>query len=929
MRFALVIEPAGESAIEPIDRLAPLRLAVAHAGFNVVRLRAGATLARDLARAIAVADDEDSALVYVTGDVRIEGADVSLLAELPMAFSQMAACVGERTLAQLLFVVDARVAGERGDAMTGVEVVEAIVHGIAPKQRKIELLAAVETGPLDQPPSLSLTRFFVQAIHDKSGPDESGTMTMSRLYATMKAHPEFATTVPSFAHVNGPTDFVVVAPVAERPSEAPLPVAPVASSAPPSAPASGDRPSKVESARGGTIRTPWRARAVMPMPAIEPILAEAERAHKGAQWDAALDAYRKALMLLGDRDPSAMASVYASIADVKLAQGKEREAEASFEKALAADASHGRSLAALVKMASAAKDWRRAASLERRLARTLTDDGKKIEALARSAELYEDAKDLRTAVQVLEEARAIRPAEPVLLTALRAGYEALRQWSKVVEVLGAMAEAAPLLHDKAQRRFEQADVLLGRLRDEEVGLGVLAAALDEDPTHERALSAMVAVHSRREEWREIEKVYQKLVDAFALREDATRAWEICKKLGQLRRDKLVDGPGALEAFTAAVKLKPKDSETRAALAELLVAKGDREAAIAELELVARIDPSRAETHRRLFELHRRAGATDRAWLAATALEALGAANVDQAMLAHQFRGEGRAQAALDEASWALLRAPGSDAVIEAVTRAITPAAIRLKLDELRAERHLLLLDEEKKQPATSTATIVRTFAFAGTVLGAEPPSLYAQDGNVPGGLAAVQAEHPATLFAATLASGLKLPELSFLVARHLVYYRPEHYVLLFYPTLAELTALVLATVKIARPELPVPISPLSVRLRKELVKHTTDEQKKALAKAVDELDARGGKLDLAAWLAGVELTANRAGLLLAGDLAVALATIRGEKRAIADLSFEDRRAELLAFTASRAIAELRLRLGIAARSSLPPPPPSNKNAPTP
>jgi golgin subfamily B member 1 len=760
-------------------------------------------------------------------------------------------------------------------------------------------------------------------------------MHMSRAYATMKNHPEFAATVPGFTHVNGPSDFIIVAPVAERTSERPSVQSVNASPAPPDPAAPRSDAPKSEIPRSdaprsevprsdiprSSTRTPGRTRAVVPMPAIEPILAEAEQAHKKGEWELALEGYRKALMLLAGKEPAAMASVYASMAEVKLAQGKDREAEANFEKALGADPAHAKALLALVRIASATKDWRRAAALERRLARTFSDDGKRIETLARAAELYEDAKDLRTAVDVLEEARKIRPTEPVLLTALRAGYEALRQWSKMVEVLGAMAEAAPLLHDKAQRRFEQADVLLGRLRDEQVGLAVLATALEDDPTHERALAALVAVHARREEWREIERVYQKLVDAFAGREDAARAWEVCKKIGQLRRDKLADGPGAVDAFTAAVKLRPKDIESRAALAELFFAKGDREAATAELETAARFDPSRAETHRRLFELHRRAGATDRAWLAATALEALGAANVDQAMLANQFRGEGRPTIALDEASWVLLRAPGSDPVIEAITRVIAPAAVRVKLDELRAERRLVLLDQEKRQEEGSTATLVRTFAFVGTVLGVKPPELYAHD-TVAGGLAAVQAEGPSTVFALSLGSGQKLPELAFLVARHLVYYRLEHYVLLFYPTLAELTALVLAAVKLARPELPVPISPQSVRLRKELAKYATEEQRSALVAAVDQLDARGGKLDLAAWLVGVEQTANRAGLLLSGDLAMALAAIRGEERAIADLTFDDRRGDLLAFTASRALAALRVKLGIAAKESLPPPPAS-------
>ncbi len=919
MRFALVIEPAAVAGAF-VDRLAPLRAAVARAGFNVVRLASGPTLSRDLARAVAATDDEDSTLVYVAGDVRFEGGEIALLSDPPMAVAEVARTVGGRPLAQLLFVVDARAQGEPGDAMRALEHVEALVAAIAPRQRKLELLAAIESGPLSAPPSLTLTRFFVQALDDPNALAPDGTMRMSRAYAKMTEHPEFASTVPSFAHVKGPHDSMVVAPIAERVSELP--------SSPASSPTSTPLPppSLASQAAPLTIRTPWRARAIVPMPAIEPILADAERAHKKGEWDAALDGYKKALMILGDKAPQAMASVYASIGEVKLAQGKEREAETSLEKALAADPSHTRALAALVKLATDAKDWKRAAGLERRAARAMTNDDKRIETFARAAELYESASDLRTAVQVLEEARAIRPTEPVLLTALRAGYEALRQWSKMVEVLGVMAESAPLLHDKAQRRFEQADVLLGRLRDEEVGLAVLATALEDDPTHERALAAMVAVHSRREEWRDLARVYEKLVDAFAHREDAARAWEVCKKLGLLRRDKIGDGPGALEAFTAAVKLRPKDVEARSALAELFVAKGDREAAIAELEMAARVDPSRAETHRRLFELHRRAGATDRAWLAATALEALGVANVDQGMLADQFRGEGRPTATLDEASWALLRAPGNDPVIEAIARAVAPAAVRVKLDDLRADRRLVTLDPAKRQAAESTATLVRTFALVANVLGVKPPALYAQE-SVPGGLGAVQAEEPSTLFATALGTRQKVTDLAFLVARHLVYYRPEHYVLLFYPTLAELTALVLAAVKVARPELPVPISPLSVKLRRELAKLTTESQKSALAVAVEELDARGGKLDLAAWLGGVELTANRAGALVAGDLSVALGVARGEERKTGDLTFEDRRGDLLAFTASRALAELRIKLGLAARASLPPPPPSAKALP--
>ncbi|HEY2512099.1 MAG TPA: hypothetical protein VGI39_14625, partial [Polyangiaceae bacterium] len=516
MRFALVVEPP---ASEPLDRLAPLRLAIARAGFNVVRLRSGPALRRDLERAIDATEPDDAALVYIAGDLKLHGEDVALAADLPLPLSEMARVVGERRLGQVLFVVDGRAEGEKGDAINALEHVEAIVAAISPRphagapgspSRPMELLAAVESGPFDAPPVFALTRFFILALEDTIALSPDGTMRMSTAYTTMKGHPEFAASVPSFTHVKGASDFVIVAPMVERVSEPP--------------------PSRASTLPPGSVPPslrPPRPRSVLPLPALEPILAEAERAHSKKQWADALDGYRKALMVAGDGEPRLMASLYASIAEVKLAQGKGREAETSFEKALSMAPGHTRSLEALVKLAKDGREWGRAAGYELQLARAGTDDAKRVEDFARAAELYEQAKDLPRAIEVLEEARAVRPGERVLLIALRAGYEALKQWSKAVGVLGALAEAEPLLHDKAQRRFEQADLLLGRLRDEETGLAALNAALEADPTHERALNALVGMYTRRQEWRTIDSLYTKLVEAFAIREDADRAWEVC------------------------------------------------------------------------------------------------------------------------------------------------------------------------------------------------------------------------------------------------------------------------------------------------------------------------------------------------------------------------------------------------------------------
>jgi hypothetical protein len=164
-------------------------------------------------------------------------------------------------------------------------------------------------------------------------------------------------------------------------------------------------------------------------------------------------------------------------------------------------------------------------------------------------------------------------------------------------------------------------------------------------------------------------------------------------------------------------------------------------------------------------------------------------------------------------------------------------------------------------------------------------------------------------------------ELAFLAGRHLTYYRPEHYTLVHYPTLSELSVLFLAAVKLVLPELAVP-DPMSAgvtRMRKALARRLEDADRKRLQASVERLQAREGRVDLAVWIRSVELTAHRAGLLLCGDLATAMARVRGEIRTIAELGVEEKRADLLAYGVSQKLTAARALLGVDARTSVAPP----------
>jgi hypothetical protein len=371
-----------------------------------------------------------------------------------------------------------------------------------------------------------------------------------------------------------------------------------------------------------------------------------------------------------------------------------------------------------------------------------------------------------------------------------------------------------------------------------------------------------------------------------------------------------------------VKLHPNDVDTRGALAELLIAKGDVSGALAELEATAAAAPSRAQTWRRLFEIHTKRGNHDRAFLSALALEELGSAELDHQLLVDQLRPEGalRPVAALDDSAWDVrLRAPGHDPLLEAMMAAVAAAAVKAKVEELESARKLTALDPRNKQDKTSTVTIVRAFVWASTVLGITTPDVYVL-GDVPGGIAAVQLASPTTAVGPEVLRGLSLADLVFLVARHLAYYRPEHYPLVFYSTLPELTTLFFASLKLALPDVTMPSADAVTKLRKRIAAHISADEREALVAAAKRLDAAGGRVDLGAWIRSVEITANRAGLVLSGDFHAAMKRVKGEKRAIADVSVEERRLDLIGYLASAGHADLRKQLYGRNPSQRPPPP---------
>jgi hypothetical protein len=123
------------------------------------------------------------------------------------------------------------------------------------------------------------------------------------------------------------------------------------------------------------------------------------------------------------------------------------------------------------------------------------------------------------------------------------------------------------------------------------------------------------------------------------------------------------------------------------------------------------------------------------------------------------------------------------------------------------------------------------------------------------------------------------------------------------PSITELKALAQSAARIATEQTEPGDLPLKERLKRDDVAR--------LAYAVNDAMTKSGKLDVMRWSQRADVSASRAGLLLAGDLEAARAAIAFEAQSPSDLSPREKMKELVVWFLGDSSATLRRRLGVA------------------
>jgi golgin subfamily B member 1 len=655
-----------------------------------------------------------------------------------------------------------------------------------------------------------------------------------------------------------------------------------------------------------------RSRSLQPNQdtAVEAAIADASACYDRGDLEGARREYAVADALLArDSDPR-RAEVLVCLAKLETARGANLEAAMLLDRALAICPDHRAALVQRIELAHASADAATAAALRRRMLRSAQSDDERATLLSSIAD-----ESLTATIEALEQALALRPREPRLLERLQAAMEAAGRWSDAVDAKVALSETIENPRDRARSLAAAAGMCARRTDNVMRAVALYEAAIADDPTTPGAFDAIEAVLIKNHDWAGVESAYSRQIERLSERRETQAEAALLARLASVRADRLGDLPGAQSALERLVLATPQDVEARARLAALLEQTEQLELAVRCLLGAAACSPTRPATFRDLHRISARLGDIDRSYCACAVLVQLGEANLDEQLVYQQYAPETtqRPRAPLDAHGWAELWTGEQDHAVSRIVHAIAPAAIEIRLEQLRAAHRMPELPRRDRQQADkSTLTAVRTAGWSCSLLGIPVPEIYAKNEELPSGVVCWPLPEPTLLLGKSLLSGRSVPELAFATARELACQRLTARLMTFYPSLPELRAVLLAAVSQV---LPVSLGRDALPLRAALEARLDPTRRAELERAVEALHDRDGRLDLNGWLRAVEIASCRAGLVVCGDITAAARMLAVDGRVVGKLSAADRIRDLIPFSVSDSHGRLRRMIGVAAGAS--------------
>jgi golgin subfamily B member 1 len=636
-----------------------------------------------------------------------------------------------------------------------------------------------------------------------------------------------------------------------------------------------------------------------------------------AQWEEALRIFTS--VIIHHRDGLTdleVVETHWQIGEIAEKLGQLERAAKALEKALEIDANHEPSRRSLTRILEASGDHEGAVEQRQRLLAVL--DGKaRFDNLVAIGEACRDRlKDPYQAIDAFLAASKLDPTALAVTEALLGLYRETRQGQKAADVLAQIVSRPEVQADPARAaklHVSLAEILRDEVKDESAAVAELEKALDKNPRLVQAFGMLEELLSRAKRWTDLEQAYLRMVQRLPKTPDAAQArLALWKTLGELYRTVLRNEDGARMAYQVVAKADPEDAVSVETFADLAARKpGAEREAIAAYRQLLRTGAKAGKAASALVALHAAAKEYDGAYSAAQVLvHLLGQQGGEEVQVVARLRKFARDQAsrALDDAAWALLL---HDRVKGPLADIMTLLALHAR--PLFAQKEKDLGVNPKKDELDVQGSMLffaNMFKYVQRTLGVPALRLFRKD-EVPSGLQLVPTEPPGLLAAEEMFDERPKKELWFVIAKAMSFARPELLMARLMPH-DQLDLVFQAACSVGTSRFVVTADPhLVAKLKRELEKTLPEGVRKntlkLLARAYCDVQHPG---DVRSYLDGAELTSNRVGALLAGDLEVVRRAVAAERPQVSKLRDETRLRDLALFCVSEEYAALRERLGL-------------------
>lgn len=577
------------------------------------------------------------------------------------------------------------------------------------------------------------------------------------------------------------------------------------------------------------------------------------------------------------------------------------------------DPSNPRPYRSLARVYDERGDWNQSISVRRSRLQVATGAERFELCLDLGDVLFQKLGDRAGASRAYADALQERPDDRKLLTKMMQLYGETQDWAKLIDVVLRLADGVDDGKMRAKYMHTAAAIAAKQLHDPDTAIDFYQRAIEIDPANEKALHEVVDLLHQRGRNDEVEDMLKMQLDAAKVAQDRERIIRVLDRLADLYQRFLNEPELAVDALEAAQAFDPEDRGRAERLAEIYAADPGQylDKAVAAQAGILRKNPYRVESYKLLRQLYTNAKKADPAWCLCQALSLLKLAEPEEERFYRKHRSENAApaQASLDDEGWSLLGHWDLDPLLTRLFAIIQPTIIKTRtqpIGELGFDPRYAIDTSKHPYPVSQTLYYVQG------VLGMAPPLVF-QNNDDPGGLGIVHAQTPAIVLGqGAFDVGISNQTLAFVAGRHLTSFRPGFYVRHLVPTGTGLKAWLFAAIKLCVPQFPV--SPDLQHSVEEAMQAMAADFKGAdkdlLTSAVSKLLQAGGALDLKKWVAAIDLTGDRVGLLLGHDLQVATEVIRGSEES-ASVPVKERMKDLVLFSVSDEYFRLRKKLGVA------------------